>query len=90
MGADQETVAAEKRKQQAAAEAEQRKRREEETKQRQTEIDAAAQKLHSERQKAAKKRHVLSLSGPHIGDFWGQIAGGICEVLMFIFDVIFS
>lgn len=89
LGADQETVAAEKRKQQAAAEAEQRKRREEETKQRQTEIDAAAQKLHSERQKQ-QRRDTFYRYLDRILEILGQIAGGICEVLMFIFDVIFS
>ena len=85
----QETVAAEKRKQQAAAEAEQRKRREEETKQRQEEIDAAAKKLHSERQKQ-QIRDTFYRYLDRVLEILGQIAGGICKVLMFIFGGIFS
>ena len=85
----QEAIAAEEQKQQAAAEAEQRKRREEETKQRQEEIDAAAKKLHSERQKQ-QIRDTFYRYLDRVLEILGQIAGGICKVLMFIFGGIFS
>lgn len=85
----QEAIAAEEQKQQAAAEAEQRKRREEETKQRQEEIAAAAKKLHSERQKQ-QIRDTFYRYLDRVLEILGQIAGGICKVLMFIFGGIFS
>ena len=85
----QEAIAAEEQKQQAAAEAEQRKRREEETKQRQEEISAAAKKLHSERQKQ-QIRDTFYRYLDRVLEILGQIAGGICKVLMFIFGGIFS
>ena len=85
----QEAIAAEEQKQQAAAEAEQRKRREEETKQRQEEIDAAAKKLHSDRQKQLI-RDTFYRYLDRVLEILGQIAGGICKVLMYIFGGIIS